>query len=108
MKKNRIIAAGHICIDIAPIFAEGKGNDITKILMPGKLVEVDAADIHTGGSVANTGLAMKMEDTFFTSSLFLLAGRVLKRPESFFAVSGLRELNNFSISVIKNILSHFF
>jgi len=59
MKKNRIIAAGHICIDIAPIFAEGKGNDITKILMPGKLVEVDAADIHTGGSVANTGLAMK-------------------------------------------------
>ncbi len=59
MKKNKIIAAGHICIDIAPIFAEGKGNDITKILMPGKLVEVDAADIHTGGSVANTGLAMK-------------------------------------------------
>ena len=59
MKKNRIIAAGHICIDIAPIFTEGKGNDITKILMPGKLVEVDAADIHTGGSVANTGLAMK-------------------------------------------------
>ena len=59
MKKNRIIAAGHICIDIAPIFAEGKGNDITKILMPGKLVEVDSADIHTGGSVANTGLAMK-------------------------------------------------
>ena len=59
MKKNRIIAAGHICIDIAPIFAEGKGHDITKILMPGKLVEVDAADIHTGGSVANTGLAMK-------------------------------------------------
>ena len=59
MKKNRIIAAGHICIDIAPIFAEGKGNDIIKILMPGKLVEVDAADIHTGGSVANTGLAMK-------------------------------------------------
>lgn len=59
MKKNRVIAAGHICIDIAPIFAEGKGHDITKILMPGKLVEVDAADIHTGGSVANTGLAMK-------------------------------------------------
>lgn len=59
MKKDKIIAAGHICIDIAPIFAEGKGNDITKILMPGKLVEVDAADIHTGGSVANTGLAMK-------------------------------------------------
>ena len=59
MKKNRIIAAGHICIDIAPIFPEGKGNDITKILSPGKLIEVGAADIHTGGSVANTGLAMK-------------------------------------------------
>lgn len=60
MKKNKVIAAGHICIDIAPVFAKGKGNDITKILSPGKLIEVGAADIHTGGAVANTGLAMKI------------------------------------------------
>lgn len=60
MKKDKVIAAGHICIDIAPVFGEGKGSDIAKILSPGKLVEVGAADIHTGGAVANTGLAMKI------------------------------------------------
>ena len=30
-----------------------------KILEPGKLIDVGAADIHTGGAVANTGLAMQ-------------------------------------------------
>lgn len=60
MKKNKVIAAGLVCIDIAPIFETGKVKDVSKILSPGKLTEVGAADIHTGGSVANTGLAMKL------------------------------------------------
>lgn len=60
MKKNKVISAGHVCIDIAPIFETGKVKDVSKILSPGKLTEVGAADIHTGGSVANTGLAMKI------------------------------------------------
>jgi len=60
MKKDKVIAAGLVCIDIAPIFETGKVNDVSKILSPGKLTEVGAADIHTGGSVANTGLAMKI------------------------------------------------
>lgn len=60
MKREKVIAAGHVCIDIAPIFETGKVKDVSKILSPGKLTEVGAADIHTGGSVANTGLAMKI------------------------------------------------
>lgn len=60
MKKNKVIAAGLICIDIAPIFENGKDSNINKIISPGKLTEVGKADIHTGGSVANTGLAMKI------------------------------------------------
>lgn len=58
--KNKIIAAGHICIDITPMFKGEKCDNVTDLLVPGKLINVGAADIHTGGSVANTGLAMKL------------------------------------------------
>lgn len=57
--EKKIIAAGQICIDITPMFIGGKCENIAQLLVPGKLVHVDAADIHTGGSAANTGLAMK-------------------------------------------------
>lgn len=60
MNKKKIIAAGHICIDITPLFAGGKYKNINELLVPGRLIHVGAADIHTGGSVANTGLAMKI------------------------------------------------
>lgn len=30
------------------------------VLSPGKLIQMKEADVHTGGSVANTGLAMKI------------------------------------------------
>lgn len=60
MKRSKIIAAGHICIDITPLFEERKYKNISELLVPGKLIHVGAADIHTGGSVANTGLAMKL------------------------------------------------
>lgn len=57
---KKAIAAGHICLDITPEFPGGKGQALTDILIPGKLTEVKEADVHTGGSVANTGLAMKL------------------------------------------------
>lgn len=58
--KKKMIAAGHICIDITPVINSEKIENITDILAPGGLVHVKEADIHTGGSVANTGLAMKI------------------------------------------------
>ena len=58
--KKRVIAAGHICLDITPIFPGKKVEHLTDILSPGKLLNVKEADVHTGGSVANTGLAMKI------------------------------------------------
>lgn len=59
--KGRIIAAGHICLDITPVFDENRSvADLSELLIPGKLVNVNAAKISTGGSVANTGLALKM------------------------------------------------
>ena len=40
-------------------FRTEKSTASGELLSPGKLLEVGAADVHTGGSVANTGLAMK-------------------------------------------------
>ena len=57
----RIIAAGHICIDITPVFSTNTPcAAISDLLEPGKLIQMKGADVHTGGSVANTGLALKL------------------------------------------------
>ena len=56
---KKVIVAGHICLDITPEIKEQPEGNIQDFLSPGKLINVGAADIHTGGVVANTGLAMK-------------------------------------------------
>lgn len=58
---KKAIVAGHICLDITPVFA-GKGHitQIGELLKPGQLIHMEGADVHTGGAVANTGLAMKL------------------------------------------------
>ncbi len=58
--KSKVIVAGHICLDITPVFSSKQPGKLDQILIPGKLIHMDAADVHTGGSVANTGLAMKL------------------------------------------------
>ncbi|MDO4522962.1 MAG: carbohydrate kinase family protein [Eubacteriales bacterium] len=58
--KKKVIAAGLICIDMTPVFADRKVERIEELLVPGNLVEIGEAEVHTGGSVANTGLGMKI------------------------------------------------
>jgi len=53
-----IVAAGHICLDLIPEFASGLGTELGEILSPGSLVNVGPVLTSTGGSVANTGLAL--------------------------------------------------
>ncbi len=57
---RKTITAGHICLDITPKIPDKGAEHIQDILHPGRLINVGEADIHTGGSVANTGLAMKI------------------------------------------------
>lgn len=57
---KKVIVAGHICLDITPIFPEGRASRLEDVLSPGKLIQMGDFDIHTGGAVANTGLAMKL------------------------------------------------
>ena len=58
---KKVICAGHICIDITPIFdGERTFGTVSELLEPGKLIHMNGVNVHTGGSVANTGLAMKI------------------------------------------------
>jgi sugar/nucleoside kinase (ribokinase family) len=56
---KKVVVAGHICLDITPVFSNQKPGKLETLLVPGKLIHMEEADVHTGGSVANTGLAMK-------------------------------------------------
>lgn len=61
MKKAKVICAGHICIDITPVFDDQRRfTSIGELLEPGKLISLHGVSVNTGGSVANTGLAMKL------------------------------------------------
>ncbi len=56
---KKVISAGHICLDSTPVFPAAKQYDrLSSLLIPGKLNQMEAADVHTGGSVANTGLPL--------------------------------------------------
>jgi sugar/nucleoside kinase (ribokinase family) len=51
-----VIVAGHICLDIFPVFNEQ--TSASGVISPGKLVKVGPALLAVGGSVANTGLTL--------------------------------------------------
>lgn len=57
---GKIIVAGHICLDITPVFPAGNPQPLHKLLSPGKLVQMEGVHLNTGGAVANTGLALKI------------------------------------------------
>ncbi|MGE5557569.1 MAG: carbohydrate kinase family protein [Bacillota bacterium] len=61
-RKNDIeaVVAGHICLDIIPAFETAGKTDIKDILAPGKLINMGAVKISTGGPVSNTGLALNI------------------------------------------------
>jgi sugar/nucleoside kinase (ribokinase family) len=50
-----VIVAGHLCIDLLPRMETLPADALS---YPGRLYEVGAMDIATGGAVANTGLAL--------------------------------------------------
>lgn len=59
--RKKVIVAGHTCLDITPKFPQKeKASKLTDILSPGRLINMQGVDIHTGGAVSNTGLAMKI------------------------------------------------
>ena len=59
-KQQRIVVAGHICLDIIPKFTGPGVSSISELLRPGVLVNVEQLIFSTGGTVSNTGIALKI------------------------------------------------
>jgi len=54
------VVAGYLCVDLAPRFPrKAERADLSQLLRPGSLTEVDGMDTSLGGVTANTGLAMR-------------------------------------------------
>lgn len=67
--RKKIVSAGHICLDITPVFDPGQKVDAKELFLPGRLNKVGTAELHPGGSVFNTGLAFQ----FFGSDVTMMA-----------------------------------
>jgi sugar/nucleoside kinase (ribokinase family) len=52
------VVAGHICLDIIPDMSSVHVDNFQEFFHPGRLVQVGAASMCTGGPVSNTGLAL--------------------------------------------------
>ncbi len=53
-----VIVAGHICLDIIPVMTECGKHKVEDLFLPGKLTNVGAASVSTGGVVSNTGRSL--------------------------------------------------
>jgi sugar/nucleoside kinase (ribokinase family) len=56
--KKKIVVAGHISLDITPVFKNSGDQKFSALLRPGKLLRVGKAQVSTGGAVSNTGLGL--------------------------------------------------
>ncbi len=60
MRKYDVMVGGHICLDLIPDLSDLKitGKGIGSVIVPGKLLNIGACSISTGGAVSNTGFAL--------------------------------------------------
>lgn len=56
---GKIIVAGQTALDISPAFREYNLQRLADIFLPGKVVKTGKLTVHLGGTVFNTGLALK-------------------------------------------------
>jgi len=54
-----IICGGHAAVDIIPRFSADCSASAEEMFKPGRLINVDEADVVTGGSAPNTGIALR-------------------------------------------------
>ena len=85
IKSIDIMVAGHLCLDIIPLFPDTGVTKIEELMRPGKLVNVEGVKISTGGPVSNTGINMK----------------TLDNNVCFCACVGDDELGNLTINMLK-------
>lgn len=60
VKQHKMVVAGHVALDITPVFPTGKKYEsVGECFVPGKLINVGRAEFSVGGAVSNTGLALR-------------------------------------------------
>lgn len=61
MKKEiDIVAAGHICLDLIPAFTiDGEVDNMTDVLVPGKMINMGPCVVAGGGPVTNAGVSIR-------------------------------------------------
>jgi sugar/nucleoside kinase (ribokinase family) len=59
-KDIEIVSAGHICLDIIPAFTiEGEVDNLTDVLVPGKMINMGKCVVVAGGPVTNAGVSIR-------------------------------------------------
>ncbi len=62
MKDNKIAVLGALSVDICPTFTgtfnTGHAHDFSHVIKPGAITHIEGNEIHPGGPVANTGIAL--------------------------------------------------
>jgi len=59
-KDIEIVSAGHICLDIIPAFTiEGIVDNLTDVLIPGKMINMGKCVVVAGGPVTNAGVSIR-------------------------------------------------
>ena len=58
---KKVVVAGCLCLDITPEFhdSQGKEENCFRVVSAGQTSAGGRSSIHTGGAVANTGLAFR-------------------------------------------------
>ena len=58
-KKYDVMVAGHLCLDMFPSFGDTSAETVGELFRPGGLVNANELCFSTGGTVSNTGIAMR-------------------------------------------------
>ncbi|HDP67263.1 MAG TPA: carbohydrate kinase family protein [Candidatus Marinimicrobia bacterium] len=59
-KDLEIVAAGHTCLDLIPAFTiEGEVDNMTDVLVPGKMINMGKCVVVGGGPVTNAGVSIR-------------------------------------------------
>lgn len=53
-----VVVAGHVCLDITPIFKEKERLDLKRIFCPGNLTNMSGVEITAAGCVPNVGISL--------------------------------------------------
>lgn len=57
-KEIDIVVAGHLCLDITPVFREDINIDVKRVFTPGTLTNMDGIKIAAAGAVPNVGITL--------------------------------------------------